>query len=74
VVFARHDVTVGDTRAWLKDASVRDVPRPGDPIRAGRPVCTIFATGRDGLSCHAALVRRAERVYDELAAWEHRVA
>jgi predicted ATP-grasp superfamily ATP-dependent carboligase len=74
VLFARRDVTVGDTRAWLEDASIRDIPRPGERIRAGRPVCTVFAAGRDGAACHAALVRRAARVYDELAAWEQRVA
>jgi predicted ATP-grasp superfamily ATP-dependent carboligase len=70
VVFARRDVRVGDTRAWLEDASVRDVPHPGERIPAGRPVCTVFAADRDGATCHAALVRRAERVYEQLAAWE----
>jgi predicted ATP-grasp superfamily ATP-dependent carboligase len=70
VVFARRDGAVGDTRPWLEDASVRDVPRPGERICAGRPVCTVFAAGRDGAACHAALVRRAERVYEKLAAWE----
>jgi predicted ATP-grasp superfamily ATP-dependent carboligase len=69
VVFARRDVAVGDTREWLEDASVRDVPHPGERIRAGRPVCTVFAADRNGAACHAALVRRAERVYDQLAAW-----
>jgi uncharacterized protein len=66
VVFARHDVTVGDTRAWLSDASVRDVPHPGERIHAGRPVCTVFASGIDGPACHAALVARAARVDAEL--------
>jgi predicted ATP-grasp superfamily ATP-dependent carboligase len=70
VVFARRDVAVGDTRAWLEDRSVRDVPHPGERIRAGRPVCTVFAADRDDASCHAALVGRAERVYEQLAAWE----
>jgi predicted ATP-grasp superfamily ATP-dependent carboligase len=70
VVFARRDVAVGDTRAWLEDASVRDVPHPGETIRAGGPVCTVFAADRDGAACHAALVRRAEGVYEQLAGWE----
>jgi uncharacterized protein len=67
VVFARQDVTIGDTGRWLGDATVRDVPHPGERIRAGRPLCTVFADGHDGEACHAALVRRAERVYAELA-------
>jgi hypothetical protein len=36
VVFARRDVTIGDTERWLADATVRDVPHPGERIRAGR--------------------------------------
>ena len=82
IVFARRDVTVGDTRAWLagtesgaSDAlSIRDVPRSGQRIAAGRPVCTVFAGGRDAAACHAALVTRADRVYAQLAIWRGRVA
>jgi hypothetical protein len=37
-------------------------------------VCTVFAAGRHAGACYAALVRRAERVYAELAAWERGVA
>jgi predicted ATP-grasp superfamily ATP-dependent carboligase len=70
VVFAREAVTIGDTSAWLGDSTVRDVPHRGERIRAGRPVCTIFAGGHDHASCYDALVRRAERVYAELAGWQ----
>jgi predicted ATP-grasp superfamily ATP-dependent carboligase len=70
VVFARRDVTVGDTAAWLEDPTVRDVPHPGDEIRAAGPICTVFAEGRDADACHAGLVRRAERVYDEVDGWQ----
>ena len=68
IVFARRDVTAGDTHAWLADASVRDVPQPGARVRAGRPMCTVFATGRDSVSCYAALVRRAKRMCVEFSA------
>jgi predicted ATP-grasp superfamily ATP-dependent carboligase len=73
VVFARRDVTIGDTRAWLPGdaaASVRDVPHPGEPVSAGRAVCTVFAAAHNADECYAELVRRAERVYAELARWE----
>lgn len=63
IVHARRDLTVGDTRPWLEDESVRDVPRPGEHIARGRPVCTVFARGRDAAACHVALVERAEWVY-----------
>jgi uncharacterized protein len=74
VVFARRDVVAGDTRAWLADPSVRDVPHPRERIRAGRPVCTVFAEARDAAACYAALVRRADAVYAALAIWEREVA
>jgi predicted ATP-grasp superfamily ATP-dependent carboligase len=79
VVFARRDVTAGDTRKWWlwndddAVASVRDVPHPGEQFAAGQPICTVFATGRDASGCHAALVERAERVYAQLAASSLRV-
>jgi predicted ATP-grasp superfamily ATP-dependent carboligase len=74
IVFARRDVTVGDTRPWLSNTGVRDVPRPGERISAGRPVCTVFARGKDSTACYAALVRRAASVYSHLAGWERNVA
>jgi predicted ATP-grasp superfamily ATP-dependent carboligase len=70
VIFARRDVVIGDTDAWLADPGVHDIPRAGERIAAHRPVCTVFATGRDAATCHAALVRRAETVYAQLAALE----
>jgi predicted ATP-grasp superfamily ATP-dependent carboligase len=66
IVFARHDVTIGDTREWIA-SGIRDVPHAGENIAAGRPVCTVLAAGRDALDCHAALVEQARRVYDDLA-------
>jgi predicted ATP-grasp superfamily ATP-dependent carboligase len=82
VVFARRDVTVGDTRRWppatdhwppATDHWIRDVPHPGENIAAGRPVCTVFAMGRDASGCHATLVELAERVYADLATSSLRV-
>jgi predicted ATP-grasp superfamily ATP-dependent carboligase len=66
IVFARRDVVMGDTRAWLSDPSVRDVPHPGERIVTRRPICTVFATGGDWVECRDALVRRAARVYEEI--------
>jgi len=74
IVFARHDVTVGDTRPWLQDDSVRDVPHPGARIAAGQPVCTVFAARADEEACHAALVERAHLVYVQLTQWSQEAA
>ncbi len=61
IVFARTDVVVGDTRAWLADETVRDVPKPGEHIAAGQPICTVFAEEVDAARCRALLESRATR-------------
>ena len=66
IVYARRDVVAPDTRPWLDDPTVRDVPHPGERIARGRPICTIFARGGTGAECHAALVRRAGALYEVL--------
>jgi predicted ATP-grasp superfamily ATP-dependent carboligase len=66
IVFARCNVTVGDTRRWIEDARVRDVPHPGERISTGQPVCTVMAEGRTAAACYESLVRRAGRLYEEL--------
>ena len=64
VVYARRDTVLGDTRSWLEDPTVRDVPHPGEHIPRGKPICTVFARAKNGEGCHRALVARAARVYD----------
>jgi predicted ATP-grasp superfamily ATP-dependent carboligase len=64
IVFARHTIVMGDdTRHWTEDGTIRDVPRPGERIAAGQPVCTVVATAGDAARCRAALVRRAADLY-----------
>ncbi|HEY9480430.1 MAG TPA: ATP-grasp domain-containing protein, partial [Gemmatimonadaceae bacterium] len=63
ILFAPHDLTMGDTRPWLADPDVRDVPHPGETIPRGHPVCTIFATARDDAACYEMLVRKAGGMY-----------
>ena len=66
IVFARDRVTVPDTRPWLEDRTVRDVPHPGESIATGQPVCTVLAESADAARCYDALVTRADAVYREL--------
>lgn len=63
VLFARRDVTLGDTRPWVGNDAFADVPHSGEQIRRGHPICTIFAKGKDAITCHRLLVRRAAAVY-----------
>ncbi|HEX9283666.1 MAG TPA: ATP-grasp domain-containing protein [Gemmatimonadales bacterium] len=74
IVYARRDVTAPDTRAWLEDDSVRDVPVPGAGIARGRPICTIFARGEDAAACRRALVARARAVYHAVEERRARIA
>jgi predicted ATP-grasp superfamily ATP-dependent carboligase len=63
IVFARRDVIVGDTLRWTAGGDVADVPQPGERIRAGHPICTIFAGGADSDACVQRLKAGAERIY-----------
>jgi predicted ATP-grasp superfamily ATP-dependent carboligase len=65
VVFARKNVVMRNTREWLEDASLADIPHPGEKIRRGRPICTVFESGDDAESCYERLVRRAAAVHRE---------
>jgi predicted ATP-grasp superfamily ATP-dependent carboligase len=66
VLYARRPVVLGDTTRWLADDDVRDIPAPFEHIARGRPICTIFASGRTSALCYAALVRRARLRFAEV--------
>ena len=69
IVFARANVVSRHTHHWLLMRDLADVPRPHTFIRRGQPICTVFAEAATADECHAALKRRAERVYDDVNAW-----
>lgn len=66
IVFARRDVTMGNTLSWVESRWVADVPHPGERIQRGRPICTVFARARDANACHRLLLRRAAMVYRQV--------
>lgn len=63
VVFARRAVAVGATRRWLADRGMADIPSAGQRIARGRPICTVFAAGRDAGACLRTLISKAASVY-----------
>jgi predicted ATP-grasp superfamily ATP-dependent carboligase len=69
IVYARHDVFARRSREWLWSRDVADVPRSGTIIATGSPICTVFAEASTPGQCYAGLVRRAARIYTEVAAW-----
>ena len=66
ILYARRDVIVGDSGRWLLRDDVRDVPFPGERIRRGHPVCTVFARGADSVTCYGRLVAAASALEQEL--------
>jgi predicted ATP-grasp superfamily ATP-dependent carboligase len=63
IVFARREAVLGDTRPWLERGWFGDIPHPGERIHRNRPICTVFATGKDVATCYRQLVKRAASVY-----------
>jgi predicted ATP-grasp superfamily ATP-dependent carboligase len=68
VLWARRDLVVGDTRSWLGRDDRRDIPFPGERIRRGRPICTVFAGGPDRDACYRGLAAAAASVEREIEA------
>ena len=66
ILYARRDLTVGDSARWLLRDDVRDVPFPGERIRRGHPVCTVFARGGDSAACYRRLVDAASALEQAL--------
>jgi predicted ATP-grasp superfamily ATP-dependent carboligase len=61
IVYATRTVATPDTTAWLAEG-VRDVPHPGDVIRAGHPICTVLASAPTRAACDAALRAETARI------------
>ncbi|HEY7141678.1 MAG TPA: ATP-grasp domain-containing protein [Methylomirabilota bacterium] len=61
IVYAPRAVAVPDTTEWL-GWGVRDVPHPGEIIRAGHPICTVLASGPTRALCERALGTESARV------------
>lgn len=67
VLYAGRDGVAGDWTRFLGDPSrfhppfAADLPAPGQPLRRGQPVCTLFATADTPDDCLHKLLRRARR-------------
>jgi predicted ATP-grasp superfamily ATP-dependent carboligase len=65
ILYAERDVTVGDTRDWLR-RDIRDVPHPGETIERGHPICTLLSGGHSRDACYRALLAQADALRGEL--------
>ena len=61
IVYAPETVAAPDTTGWVEQG-VRDVPHPGEVIRAGHPICTVLASGPTRARCEADLRAEAARI------------
>jgi predicted ATP-grasp superfamily ATP-dependent carboligase len=74
VVFARHDLRLGNTQGWAGHASLADVPHSGEQIRRGQPICTVFAEAQSGDACSRLLMQRAAGIYRIVESMKRRAA
>jgi predicted ATP-grasp superfamily ATP-dependent carboligase len=68
IAFARDALTAGATTRWLDDETVRDIPKPGERIAAGQPVCTVFDEAANVERCLAGLRQRAQSILSAIVA------
>jgi predicted ATP-grasp superfamily ATP-dependent carboligase len=61
IVYAARALTAPDTTDWLAQG-IRDVPHPGEVIRAGHPICTVLVSAPTRERCRARLRAEAARV------------
>jgi predicted ATP-grasp superfamily ATP-dependent carboligase len=64
-LYAERDVRMPDTGGWTR-RGIRDVPGCGEAIRRDGPVCTVFAEGPTREDTFTALMRRAEKLKEEI--------
>ncbi|MCK4470209.1 MAG: ATP-grasp domain-containing protein, partial [Anaerolineae bacterium] len=65
IVYARRTVTLPETVGWTEQGR-RDVPFPGEQIKAGHPVCTVLAEGEGREACWNHLLAGVEAVRQEI--------
>lgn len=62
IVFARGSIILPDTQPWLGAPWIADLPRSGERIGAGHPVCTVFGSGADSAAAMRELVAGQTRL------------
>lgn len=67
ILYARRDLVVGDTDAWLASGGIADIPHGGTAVAAGAPVCTLLATADTVAACRLALETRAALLAEAVA-------
>ncbi|MGH7430553.1 MAG: ATP-grasp domain-containing protein [Candidatus Methylomirabilales bacterium] len=61
ILFAERAAIAPATEGWL-DRGIRDIPFPGERIRAAGPICTLLVSGPSLEACYLNLVEKAEEL------------
>ena len=65
ILFAERAAIAPPTEGWW-DRGIRDIPFPGERIRAGSPICTLLVGSPSLEACYQALRTKADSVRQEL--------
>ncbi|MEX0777645.1 MAG: ATP-grasp domain-containing protein [Phycisphaeraceae bacterium] len=65
-VYARQDGVVPDLTTLFDSDTVADIPDAGSPVRAGQPICTLFAGGDSESAVLTALHDQARTLYTRM--------
>ena len=73
ILFAEKNLKVPPIQRDWFERGIRDIPREGEFIYKGEPVCTLFACGPTREACYRQLVEKAEKLKADLASfcWIH---
>jgi len=61
IVYAHRDVSTPNTAFWV-DKDRKDIPDPGQLIKAGHPICTVYASAKNRKECVEQLKAAANSV------------
>jgi predicted ATP-grasp superfamily ATP-dependent carboligase len=64
-LYAEKNVTMPCTEEWT-ERGIRDVPRSGERIRTGGPICTVGSIGATRESALAAMTDQMEKLKEEI--------
>ena len=67
IVFAKTAGRAPDVAALFEPHQVADIPVPGQPLRPGMPICTVFAAGPDHDTCRQRLRNHANIIHERMA-------
>lgn len=65
IVFARKGLTIKSTKEWSKMGR-KDIPFPGEEIKPGQPICTLFSTADTHDACLGNLFVNADNIRKEI--------